>query len=68
MEEAGGGQQLPKEEVRGVETGAGESDEEGRELPEGEGGNGGAAEKAQRKINTDISLSVAPVLTDGKYQ
>lgn len=58
MEEAGGGQQLPAEEVRRVETGAGESDEEGWELPEGDGRNRGAAEKAQRKITTHLSLSV----------
>lgn len=50
MEEAGGGQQLPEEEVRGVKTGAGESDEEGWELPEGDGGSRRAVEKAQRKI------------------
>lgn len=54
MEEAGGGQQLPEEEVRGIQTGAGESDEEGWQLPEGDGGSRGAAEKAQRKIKTDI--------------
>lgn len=52
VEEAGRGQQLPKEEVWGIETRAGESAEKGSVLPERDRWCRGVAEKTQCKIKT----------------